>query len=75
MPKQCCKNFFASVPDDEPVFTLAARDLTAPKHVQDWIDGAKAAGVNDDKVRRAQEHLDAMREFQSQHPEQCKMPD
>jgi hypothetical protein len=30
MPAQCCKDFYARIPDDEPVFTIAARDRTAP---------------------------------------------
>lgn len=75
MPKQCCKDFFASIPDDEPVFTLAARDLTAPTIIQNWIEDARAAGTNEDKLERAEQHLCDFEQFQKEHPDRCKIPD
>jgi hypothetical protein len=73
--KQCCKDTFNKVPDDEPVFTLLGRDLTAIPRIADWINEAKARGVNEDKINRAQQHLNDFVEFQHKYPERCKFPD
>ena len=78
MPAQCCKEFWNRVvadPDDPPVFTLVAYDNLAIQRVADWIDRAKLADVNSDKVQRAQDHLDAMKQWRLRHPERCKIPD
>lgn len=75
MPKECCKTFFASIPDDEPVFTIAARDLTGADTVRDWIARCEKLGVNSDKLERSRQHLADIERFQSEHPERCKIPD
>lgn len=75
MPKQCCKDTWNKIPDDEPVFILMGRDLTAASRVLEWIESAKAASVNPDKIRRAEEHLADFVNFVQEHPERCKMPD
>lgn len=78
MPAQCCKDFWKRLledTDDPPVFTLAGYDQLAPAIVEAWINKAVLVGVNDDKVNRAKEHLAAIRQFQADHPERCKIPD
>ena len=75
MPAQCCKEFYAKIPDDEPVFTLAGRDILAAQTVALWIERARAYGVNEDKILRAQWHLEAMERFEQDHPERMKLPD
>jgi hypothetical protein len=75
MPEQCCKDFYAKIPDDEPVFTLAGRDMLAVETVAYWIERAKARGVNADKILRAQWHRAAMQLFTQDHPERMKLPD
>jgi hypothetical protein len=75
MPAQCCKDFFAKLPDDEPVFTLAARDRLAPEVVDYWIKRARAEGVNEDKLRRSLQHFVAIVKFQRDNPERVKLPD
>ena len=73
MPARCCKEFFSNLPDDEPVFTLAAHDILAVETVWYWINRAKMSGVNADKLRRAEEHLHAMVQWRTTHP--TKIPD
>jgi hypothetical protein len=75
MPEQCCKDFFDKIPDDEPVFTIAARDELAAYTVADWIVRAEADGVNPDKIARARQHLQDIVEFQSSYPDRVKKPD
>ena len=75
MPATCCKEFYAKIPDDEPVFTVVGRDLLAAQTVEFWIERARACGVNDGKILRAQWHLEEMVLFAQQHPERMKLPD
>lgn len=75
MPAQCCKDFWARIPEDEPTFTIAGRDLFAVEVIGFWIEMAEAEGVNPDKIRRAKEHLAAIAKFQETHPERTKVPD
>lgn len=75
MPKQCCKYFFARIPDDVPVFTLVAYDKLAIRRIEEWIEEAKSMGVNDDKLKRSVEHLEDFKKFRADHPERMKLPD
>jgi hypothetical protein len=75
MPAECCKKFYAKLPEDEPVFTLAGRDKLAIATVNFWIEEAIKAGVNQDKIDRAYKHLIALSDFQNAHPERVKLPD
>lgn len=75
MPAQCCKKFWEKIPNDEPVFTLAARDLLAPEVISFWIDRAKKMGVNPEKIQKAVDHWRAFVGFQTAHPERTKIPD
>lgn len=75
MPKQCCKDTWEKIPDDEPVFIIRGKDKLAPRVMLLWLDAARDAGVNEDKLARVGEHLAAVIEFQEQHPERCKIPD
>jgi hypothetical protein len=75
MPANCCKDFWARIPEDEPVFILAGRDETSAEFVEAWIKNAEMLGVNADKIARARLHLDAIRTFQANYPERCKLPD
>lgn len=50
--------------DDEPVFVLVARDLTAAKRVRNWADEAELLGTPLAKVREANlcaTHMDVWR--------------
>ena len=75
MPMPCCQEFYDKIPEDEPIFILAARDITAPGHVQAWIDKARALGVNDNKVAHAVMHLKWMQDWQARNPQLVKTPD
>jgi hypothetical protein len=47
--------------DDEPIFVLCARDLTAPRAVEAWAAGvSEYPEPDDDKIRGARECADAM---------------
>ncbi len=75
MPAECCKKFYEKIPDDEPVFTIAGRDLLGPDVIRCWIGRAADNGVNADKLQRAVQHLKWFEEFQAAHPERCHLPD
>jgi len=75
MPAPCCKEFFARIPDDEPVFTLAGRDQISAATVEFWIRRASNLLVNDGKLTRAIQHLQAIQDFQRAYPGRTKLPD
>lgn len=75
MPAQCCKDKWPTIPDDEPVFILRAKDKLARKVVAYWLELAAEAGVSVDKQVRVSEHLTAMDMFALDHPERMKIPD
>lgn len=43
----------AKVADDEPIFVLRAKDLTAPSTVRGWAHHARAVGCAEPKVQEA----------------------
>lgn len=75
MPKQCCKDKFPQIPDEEPVFILRGKDRLAIQAVKYWMGLAEEAGVNKGKMIRVREHLDAMQDFAHKYPERMKTPD
>lgn len=75
MPSECCKETWFKIPDDEPVFIIRGKDLFALDIITLWVMLATAADVNVDKLRRAEQHLEAVEAFQAKYPERCKIPD
>ena len=75
MPMQCCKDKWPTIPDDEPVFILRAKDRLAVASVLRWMELAYEAGVNDEKMMKVTDHLNAMILFSIEHPERMKIPD
>lgn len=75
MPRQCCKDTWEKIPDDEPVFIIRGQDLLAQSAIAKWIEEAERLGVNEEKVARARRHLLDVIGFQSKHPVRCKLPD
>lgn len=75
MPPQCCKDKWPEIPDDEPVLVLRGKDKLARKVVKYWLELAREAGVNQGKMIRVMEHLDAMDTFAVNNPERMKIPD
>lgn len=72
----CCRRFWEKVSAaDVPVFTIVAWDQLAPATVSKWIDDAKAAGVNKEKIDRAEAHLAAIQIWQMENPGLVKLPD
>jgi len=49
--------------DDEPIFTLLARDPLAADVVTFWIERAKEAGVRPEKIAEAVRCRDAMHAY------------
>lgn len=74
---KCCRLFWdrVSAGDGVPVFTVVAWDKLAPGTVRHWINEARAAGVNSEKIRRAEEHLLAIEIWQRENAESVKVPD
>lgn len=75
MPLQCCKDKWPQIPDDEPVFILRGKDKLAVAAVRYWMDLAYRAKVNDEKMMKVQDHLNAMQLFAIEHPDRMKIPD
>ena len=79
MPRDCCVRMLLKMlqPEhrEEPVFLLRAQDITAPGAVRDWIRRARAAGAPEAKLAKSQEHLDALVQWQLEHPDRVKVPD
>lgn len=66
---------FQNSADDEPVFTLCARDKVAPATVRDWADRAGAIGAPPEKTVKARQIAEEMDRWQEEHPELVKVPD
>ena len=75
MPLQCCKDKWPQIPDDEPVFIIRGKDLLAVPTVLRWIELARKREVNTEKMEAVDRHLQAIIDFQCDHPERCKIPD
>ncbi len=76
MPMQCCKDKFPTIPDEEPVFTLRAKDVHALGALDAWIDMAlDGGGVPLEKMEAVYKHRDAFLEFKRKYPERMKIPD
>jgi hypothetical protein len=75
MPKQCCKDTWDKIPEDEPVFVIRGKDVLGPTMILHWINSAKQLGVNQDKIERAYEHVNDMLNFQKENSSRVKIPD
>ena len=75
MPKECCKQTWGKIMEDEPVFILRGQDVLAPLILEDWIHFALRWGVNKEKLERAKQHLIDMQKWQEANPGKCKLPD
>lgn len=56
-----------SIPADEPVFLLRAKDIVAPSIVRAWATAAYGAGADDRITAAARAHADAMEDWQKKH--------
>ncbi len=61
------------IPEDEPVFLLRAKDVTAPSVVRHWAMLAEQAGADDRIVKAALAQAQAMSDWQKEHG--CHVPD
>lgn len=61
--------------DDEPIFTLCARDELAEDVVIHWTQLAARAGAPDEKVRGATDVAWAMNKWKRANPKRVKVPD
>lgn len=64
---------FQKAADDEPIFTLRAKDALAPQIVEAWADAAERNGSPAEKVSDARALAVAMRSWQVAHG--AKIPD
>lgn len=55
------------IPADEPVFLLRASDMLAPNVVKHWALQAKVNGCDPEIVAAAENHAQAMIDWQKQH--------
>lgn len=61
----------------EPIFCLRSQDVVAPHTAIDWRSRAIQAGLSGagEKFARAGTKIDAMLQWQDEHPELVKVPD
>lgn len=55
------------IPDDEPVFLLRAKDVTAASVVEHWADMVQLKGGDPEMVQMARDHAQKMREWPEHH--------
>lgn len=78
MPAQCCIDRWERLMREDPtmpVFTLLAKDCLAIETVGFWLSLAKKAGVNDEKLAKVEEHLNALIAYRVQFPGNMQVPD
>jgi hypothetical protein len=63
--------YLDKIPDDEPIFILRGKDVTAPNHVRSWASMAEQQGAPPEKVLGARQTADAMDNW----PGEKKLPD
>lgn len=63
------------IPDDEPVFLLRAKDITAPAVVRVWAMMAEMMGADWQLVSRVNRFADEMQEYANEHYSGGKTPD
>lgn len=71
-PNDC----YATAADDEPIFTLRAKDPMAPTQIRAWAIARVEHGVNgpdDDKITEALACADAMEAWREANPDQAKV--
>lgn len=57
MPSKRCADFLSKLPDDEPAFTVRARDPLILDIMKMWIVKAQALGVNNKKIMHVEDIL------------------
>lgn len=78
MPLQCCIDRWERLlkeDPDMPVFTLLGKDILAIETVEYWIRRARVYEVNEEKLRKVQLHLDALKAYAAQHQDKMQVPD
>lgn len=78
MPAKCCVDRWERLMREEPdmpVFTLLGKDKLAVETVEFWLQRAKEEGVNDEKLVKVQEHLDALVAYRETKPDHMQLPD
>lgn len=58
---------YEAAEDDEPMFVLLARDISAPGLVDQWADRRQLTGEEPEKVAEARECAQAMRRWHAEH--------
>lgn len=61
------------IAEDEPVFLLRAKDITAPDTLRWWAHNLAACGGDGKLVQLALDHANLMDKWQGENP--CKLPD
>ena len=74
MPNKRCADFLNKLPDDEPAFTVRARDPFILDVIETWLIKAVQAGVNKKKIDHVVSIRDKeVRPWQKTHD--MKIPD
>lgn len=63
------------VEDDEPIFVIRSKDILAIEIIYRWIEEAINYDVNEEKIEKARQHLDAVMNWRNQNPNKVKIPD
>lgn len=64
-----------AIPDDEPIFILRARDVTAVELLKKYGDLVKASGCNTEHRTSVQKRVDQFSKFAADNPDRMKVPD
>lgn len=75
MPDNKSRQAIQNSADDEPLFTVCARDPDAPGVVREWARRAELSGVPEWKTKGALRVADQMEDWQRRNPDKIKVPD
>lgn len=75
MPTKEDREYLETIPDDEPVFIVRAKDKFSLDTIAGWITRARRASVNAAKINRALQKQDQVAEFWADHRDRIKLPD
>lgn len=64
-----------NIPEDEPVFLLRAKDVTAPTTVRCWAKFAEVEGADPELVGKVRAWADRMEDYAREHYNGGKRPD
>lgn len=68
-------DWLETVPEDEPIFCLRAKDYASLAGIDEYIAECIKLGSPSDHIETIEKFLDEFRDWQLRNGEKCKVPD